>query len=382
MATRQQNPTTEDTAILRQAHCGWNGSTQKVCCPSPSCRTPDGSVGICKAVTSCPHLLRMISEPLLDSTRQRLQSLRCEGPDASSVCCSTPKPPTTRNKCVSTAFPPDPSTECCGKDGSSNRITNGETTAIDQYPWLAAIEYTKNETISLHCGGALISGRYVVTAAHCVVGEILNIGIPVNVRLGEYDTSKSGPDCVEVEGGGTDCTDGEVIVPIETTIPHPEYKPLTLLRRHDIALIRLDRVVEYTAFIRPICLPSIDFTEAPLDQVDLFTAGWGASATQRMSNVKLAVTLPYVSYQNCEAPYKRIVRRLQLWDGQICAGGVNGKDTCNRDSGGPLQRANGKLMELVGVVSFGHIHCGTENFAGVYSKVYKYLPWIFQHIVE
>lgn len=49
-----------------------------------------------------------------------------------------------------------------------------------------------------------------------------------------------------VEGGGTDCTDGAVIVPIEKTIPHPEYKPYSARQRNDIALIRLDRVVEYT----------------------------------------------------------------------------------------------------------------------------------------
>lgn len=67
-----------------------------------------------------------------------------------------------------------------------------------------------------------------------------------NVRLGEYDISNSGPDCVEVEGGGMDCTSGAMIVPIEEIIPHPNYDPNNRLRRNDIALIRLNQMVPYT----------------------------------------------------------------------------------------------------------------------------------------
>lgn len=67
----------------------------------------------------------------------------------------------------------------------------------------------------------------------------------VNVRLGEYDTSSDGPDCVEVEGGGQDCTEGHIVLPIEKVIPHKDYKPESSLRRHDIALLRLKDEAPY-----------------------------------------------------------------------------------------------------------------------------------------
>ncbi|XP_072946547.1 phenoloxidase-activating enzyme-like isoform X2 [Epargyreus clarus] len=252
-----QNPTPANQALLKQAFCGARGTTPMVCCPSTVCMTPDGALGTCGAVTACPHIVSMLQNKtqIPQSTVQYVQSLRCEGTGERNICCGAPPQPKslssftpTSGKCVLTASPPDPSTECCGLEsgGGGNRIFGGNATEVDEYPWLVIIEYEKDRKINLFCGGVLISGRYVMTAGHCVAGDILTSGRPVNVRLGEYDTSKSGADCLEVEGGGTDCTDGEVIVPIETTIPHPEYKPFSVQQLHDIALIRLDRVVEYT----------------------------------------------------------------------------------------------------------------------------------------
>lgn len=69
-----------------------------------------------------------------------------------------------------------------------------------------------------------------------------------NVRLGEYDTAHEGPDCRPVEGGGEDCTEDIVIIPIAKTIPHAEYSPLT--RRHDIGLIRMQQAAPYTGWLR------------------------------------------------------------------------------------------------------------------------------------
>lgn len=54
-------------------------------------------------------------------------------------------------------------------------IPGGEEASIDQFPWLVLIEYTKLGDIKTSCGGSLISGRYVLTAAHCLVGPILKL---------------------------------------------------------------------------------------------------------------------------------------------------------------------------------------------------------------
>ncbi|XP_013147132.1 PREDICTED: serine protease easter-like [Papilio polytes] len=411
MLLNKPNRSQKDYEILRSAHCGFQDSTPLVCCqvtspapttpqpttpkapPSPAptgtpkgnrCITPDGQVGSCVGLYSCPDITKRLQSPTPNDVTF-VQNSRCQGTQEYSVCCASSTPTNTAARptvCSLTATPPDPATECCGQESSGgNRIFGGNVTAIDQYPWLVILEYKKDEKIKLLCGGVLISGRYVITAGHCVTGPVLAVGTPVNVRLGEYDTSNSGQDCVEVEGGGEDCTEGALIVPIEKIIPHPQYDPNNALRRHDIALLRLGQLIPYGDFIRPICLPSTDIALATPPDLRLFAAGWGAvSSTQASSNIKLHVSVPFKNQEQCQLSYNHPRRRVALWQGQICAGGETGKDSCKGDSGGPLMYENERLFEVVGIVSFGPTPCGLENIPGVYTKVYEYLPWIRSEI--
>lgn len=70
------------------------------------------------------------------------------------------------------------------------------------------------------------------------------------VRLGEFDTSTDGLDCVDVEGGGSDCNEGTITIPIEEIIVHPEYErghnSSKLNVKHNIALIRLKESAPFT----------------------------------------------------------------------------------------------------------------------------------------
>ncbi|KAJ8928433.1 hypothetical protein NQ314_019022 [Rhamnusium bicolor] len=72
---------------------------------------------------------------------------------------------------------------------------------------------------------------------------------------------------------------------------------------------------------------------------------------------------------------------VNLDDGQLCAGGEKGKDSCRGDSGGPLMSYHAdENSEInwysIGVVSFGPSPCGMEDWPGVYTKVANYVPWI------
>lgn len=75
---------------------------------------------------------------------------------------------------------------------------------------------------------------------------------------------------------------------------------------------------------------------------------------------------------------------MDLGSGQLCAGGVQGKDSCAGDSGGPLMTLYPYKVEyyyfLVGVVSFGPTPCGLKNWPGVYTRVSNYVDWIKQNI--
>ncbi|XP_028047881.1 CLIP domain-containing serine protease 2 [Monomorium pharaonis] len=332
-----------DQAIvyLRRNHCGFEGPNPKVCCiNSANVDTrPDDHVtnfGTTQSWNSEQTI------PQLDYTQTDV--------------ANNPLLPTN-----------------CGRE-LSQRIIGGERTELDEFAWMALLEYQKPNGRSTACGGVLISKRYVLTAAHCIKGKDL----PTNwrltsVRLGEYDTDTD-PDCVQDSETTQVCADDPVTVGVEEQIAHEEYRPLSRDQRYDIALLRLSYDVMFTKYIKPICLP----TNTLLNQ-KLFVAGWGKTESRSSSNIKLKLKLPLADKDQCDEVYGNAGVRLGY--GQICAGGQRGKDSCRGDSGGPLMAVerlyNGtSKWTTVGVVSFGPSPCGMQGWPGVYTKVSDFVPWI------
>lgn len=106
--------------------------------------------------------------------------------------------------------------------------------------------------------------------------------------------------------------------------------------------------------------------------------------TVKASNVKLQVWLPVVNSEDCNRIYGE--KRISIGNGQLCAGGVEGKDSCIGDSGGPLMSTgissrDGRARYFVaGVVSFGPESCGTKDWPGVYTRVSHYTDWILDQL--
>ncbi|XP_039764223.1 phenoloxidase-activating enzyme-like isoform X2 [Pararge aegeria] len=388
---------------LKKYHCGWVETVPKVCCPStitsstktttttttvspkPSgdCVTPEGKFGSCVPVQTCTYIKKMLATKTALSL-EYFQRSRCIGGDLGSmnVCCDSKIRPSSEvvsrdGTCPDSAIPPNPESQCCGKESfTGNKVFGGNETAIDQYPWLALLQYTRPQL----CGGSLISNKYVLTAAHCIINKSNKPRGVVAVLLGEYNTTNEGSDCMPVEGGGEDCTPGAVRVPVESAVAHPQYNTQKIVQFvNDIALLRLSVMVTFNDFIRPICLPSSDITSAPPINMKLFVAGWGAvSEIRPFSEIKLYTSLPYVSHKRCQSDFNTLQGSL-IWEKQICAGGELDKDTCKGDSGGPLMYENENVHEVIGVVSFGLLQCGIKK-PSVYTKVYEYLSWINDNI--
>lgn len=70
----------------------------------------------------------------------------------------------------------------------------------------------------------------------------------------------------------------------------------------------------------------------------------------------------------------------RLTDKMMCAGKLSGgKDTCNGDSGGPIQittNNNMCLYYIIGITSFGSSFCAQKYSPGVYTRVSSYVDWI------
>ncbi|XP_068624231.1 phenoloxidase-activating enzyme-like [Battus philenor] len=386
------NKTYSERKILEDSLCSLNNYRLGVCCtliktpvvPTRRCYTLDGREGKCTSLRACPSLRAFYERPIYNSELKYIQSLRCPGSQP-EFCCVPPLPriPDPLPElpvCTLTESPPDPRFECCGRDDDSstriignNIVPGGNEASVSQYPWLAIIEYQSGSRIELLCGGTLISGRYVLTAAHCLDKRVIDSVTPINVRLGEHNITNPGPDCMLVEGGGFDCTTGAISIPIESIIVHPQFDPDTL--ENDIALIRLSKMATYSDFVRPICLPSSDITMEADEGTIVYVAGWGATENSKSSDVKRHVSMPLVPFAECATVYSnRFLRKLT--DGQICAGGQAGKDSCLGDSGGPLMYQRNFVYEVIGLVSFGPRQCAQSGVPGIYTSVYNYLKWI------
>merc|ERR1711931_509796 len=92
------------------------------------------------------------------------------------------------------------------------------------------------------------------------------------------------------------------------------------------------------------------------------------------------IDLPVVGHDQCEASLRttRLGKRFQLDDSFICAGGVDGKDTCKGDGGSPLvcqSKFDPTSYVQAGIVAWG-IRCGEDNTPGVYASVAKGVCWI------
>ncbi|KAJ2953212.1 hypothetical protein O0L34_g789 [Tuta absoluta] len=261
----------------------------------------------------------------------------------------------------------------------SDRIWGGNRTRLYEMPWMVLVKYDSPRGVKLSCGGTLINERYVLTAAHCVtfLGSRLTLS---GIVLGEYDVRKD-PDCERVEGE-VHCAPNIRNASIEQVIAHPGYSPQNLY--DDIALVRLAQPADFTLdSMKPICLPSTpELISETLVGMNGIVAGWGATEDGLQSPVLLSVDLPIIGNRDCQNAYNG---NPQIYDRQMCAGGVQDKDSCGGDSGGPLMypgRIRSGAVRYVqrGIVSYGSKRCGMGGFPGVYTRVASYMDWILDNM--
>ncbi len=232
------------------------------------------------------------------------------------------------------------------------RIVGGSPAPIGAYPWLVSIG-VKGVTRPLdhYCAGTVISPLWVVTAAHCVYGQVKSENIQIL-----YNTNflNAGGESVEVD---------KIIV-------HEKWSPATF--DNDIAVIKLAKNID----VAPITLLSTELSrtiEMP-GRIGI-VAGWGLTRDGgAISNVLRNVTVQIVGKEDCTSPASY---GAAITDNMVCAGfAEGGKDSCQGDSGGTLMIPDGKGHLLFGgIVSWGE-GCGRPGKYGIYTFLSNYASWV------
>ncbi|XP_037947122.1 serine protease grass-like [Teleopsis dalmanni] len=343
-----------------------------------TCLTPTGSYGTCVPIQSCLEIaneIRRYNGYLPQSLKDQLIQLRCPGPSPNdiNICCdSLPNNGGDDYESSLNQYGLQILNDLkCGVP-NGDRVAFGEKAKLGEFPWMALIKYNSVDK-PYKCGGTLITHRHVLTAGHCL-SATYNI---VGVRLGEHDMNTD-PDC-EKRGRKFVCMPPVVEYGVEKIISHPDYKRRTLV--NDVAIIKLNRDVEFNKHIKPICLP-ITKRSIELQSEQLYlVAGWGTTENSTSSSVLMKGLVKHQELGVCQ----NVFRRMRLTNEHLCAGGEGRIDACKGDSGGPLffmapYKTSNRYVQF-GIVSFGVAACGLEEaLPGVYANIIPLMPWITSNL--
>lgn len=242
----------------------------------------------------------------------------------------------------------------------------------NEWPWMAALYGYNNRKEKLYflCGASLISEEYLLTAAECIKSSTRS---QLKIQLGVYILD-------EYDGD-------EQTFDIAWMKIHEEYDSKN--SENDIAILKLDRPVNFTDSIQPATLPKSDYSH---DSNFLAIAvGWGSLYSGGPIPTKFLMEVEVYVWNNTHCANNYARKNGYVFDTQICAGfdsdGKLGGDVCNGDSGGPLncpvfnQDSELSYYELCGISSWGK-GCGEIEYPGVYTRVSKYLDWIEKNMKE
>nr|XP_055037268.1 serine protease 27-like [Misgurnus anguillicaudatus] len=199
--------------------------------------------------------------------------------------------------------------DVCGRAPFNTKIIGGSDATAGSWPWHVGI--TLPGLSASLCGGSLINKDWVLSSATCINLFLDQIVIYLG-RRSQFDPDPH-----------------QITRTVLNVINHPDYNPST--RDNDIALVQLSSSVNFTDYIRPVCLAAAGsvFDEG----LSSWATGWGFTRWRvttwggieikdsDLPNILQEVEIPIVSNQNCSIAYNG--SGVTITDNMLCAGQLN-----------------------------------------------------------
>ncbi|MFF3013952.1 S1 family peptidase [Streptomyces sp. NPDC057939] len=237
-------------------------------------------------------------------------------------------------------------------------VIGGKPVTSGDNPWVVALasrDRFGGTRDGQFCGGVVVAPTTVVTAAHCLGGQVL--GGPVE-SVADF----------RVITGRTElrAADGREIA-VRAARINPGYDPAS--NAGDLAVLELAEAVPADHV-----LPMAGAGDAAYEPGTGATVyGWGDTSGYGDYAYGLrAASVTVLDDDTCRRAYPGDRDGEYRADSMVCAGDADGgKDACQGDSGGPLV-ARGRL---IGLVSWGR-GCGRADSPGVYTRVAPLIEFV------
>lgn len=246
--------------------------------------------------------------------------------------------------------------------GAQSKIIGGTKANDAAYPWMAAVARSNDQSLFQRqfCGGSLIAPDWILTAAHCVEGEVPE-GLQILVNFTDLSDSSG----AEIRG-------------VKGIYLHPSFRDTGGDLYNDVALILLDAPIDINT-VTPIAVATSPY--AVTTGAGVRAIGWGdTKSSPRYPNELQEVDLSIASITSARKIYG-----VSNLDNRHLAAIASGKDTCAGDSGGPLFDPDGAAAGLspllVGITSYG-LGCAKPDIPGIYTNVGNYFSWISAFLAQ